>query len=155
MNRIYQSAVAGFIATAPMTAVMWALDRGLRARREALPPEQITRNIAKRLGVEHQLDGRLKKTASWLAHFAFGTASGAAYSIVARQMVVPAPIKGSLYGLLVWMLSYLGWLPAARILPPAKRQSSRRNLAMIVAHIIWGATLAVLVEHWRNYRRGR
>jgi uncharacterized membrane protein YagU involved in acid resistance len=153
MNRIYQSALAGFVATAPMTAVMWALDRGLRNRRERLPPEQITRNVAKKTRLDRRLGGRTKKAVSWLSHFAFGTASGAGYSILPRKLGVAPPVKGTAYGLLVWALSYLGWLPAARILPSATRQSSRRNLAMIAAHVVWGATLALLVERLRRSHR--
>ena len=46
------------------------------------------------------------------------------------------------YGLGVWAMSYLGWIPAARILTPAHRHPLRRNLLMIAAHIVWGLTLS-------------
>jgi uncharacterized membrane protein YagU involved in acid resistance len=41
----------------------------------------------------------------------------------------------------LWVGSYLGWLPAMDILPPATQQPWRRNLVMIIAHMIWGVTL--------------
>ena len=44
-------------------------------------------------------------------------------------------------GVAIWAGSYLGWLPAMGILSPATRHPWRRNLLMIVAHIIWGVTL--------------
>jgi uncharacterized membrane protein YagU involved in acid resistance len=47
-----------------------------------------------------------------------------------------------MYGLGVWALSYLGWIPAARILAPAYRHPVRRNLLMIAAHVVWGLTLS-------------
>ncbi len=49
---------------------------------------------------------------------------------------------GVSYGIGVWTLSYLGWIPAARILTPSHRHPLRRNLLMMAAHVIWGLTLA-------------
>jgi uncharacterized membrane protein YagU involved in acid resistance len=40
----------------------------------------------------------------------------------------------------------LGWVPAMRLMPPATRQPAARNFMMIVAHIIWGATLGSAVK---------
>jgi uncharacterized membrane protein YagU involved in acid resistance len=55
-------------------------------------------------------------------------------------------LKGALTGLAVWAGSYLGWLPAAGILRPATRHPWRRNLLMIIAHVIWGVTLGEVVR---------
>ncbi|HAE50229.1 MAG: hypothetical protein CMO30_07955 [Tistrella sp.] len=46
----------------------------------------------------------------------------------------------------MWAASYLGWIPAARILKPATRHPWRRNLLMIAAHLVWGASLAKGLE---------
>ena len=46
----------------------------------------------------------------------------------------------------VWVASYLGLLPAMRILTPATEHPARRNALMISAHVIWGACLGVLLE---------
>jgi uncharacterized membrane protein YagU involved in acid resistance len=45
------------------------------------------------------------------------------------------------FALLVWLVSYLGWIPAANILPPATDQPKRRNALMIAAHVVWGVSL--------------
>jgi hypothetical protein len=44
-------------------------------------------------------------------------------------------------GVAIWAGSYLGWLPTVGILTPATRHPWRRNLLMIVAHVIWGVAL--------------
>jgi putative membrane protein len=83
--------------------------------------------------------------------------AGGVYALLAdrfhqpiRQIPLPPAVRaasiGSLYGLLVWTASYLGWLPAVGILAPATRHPARRNALMIVAHLIWSATLGLLVE---------
>jgi uncharacterized membrane protein YagU involved in acid resistance len=72
-----------------------------------------------------------------LAHFGLGGLTGAFFALL------PAIRGGGMaYGLSVWALSYLGWIPAARILTPARRHPLKRNLLMVVAHIVWGMTLS-------------
>jgi hypothetical protein len=140
----WKGAVAGFAATAPMTVVMWGLDRSWRVSEQKLPPEQITRNIARRTGLSRFLDRGGKKAASWGSHFGYGTAGGAAYPLTVERLPASPAVKGPLYGLLIWALSYLGWLPAAGIMAPSTRQSRRRNIALVSSHVIWGLTCAVL-----------
>ncbi|MDB5294329.1 MAG: hypothetical protein JWO31_312, partial [Phycisphaerales bacterium] len=78
------------------------------------------------------------------AHFAFGAAAGAAYAATAGRLPGPPAVKGSAFGVGVWAASYLGWLPAVGLLPPATEESARRNLIMIGAHVVWGAAAGVL-----------
>ncbi len=44
--------------------------------------------------------------------------------------------------LLVWTVSYFGIMPGLRILQPAHEHPLRRNGLMIVAHLVWGSTMA-------------
>ena len=46
--------------------------------------------------------------------------------------------------------SDLGWIPALGILPSATGHPWRRNLIMIVAHLIWGGALGVLTRAMRS-----
>jgi hypothetical protein len=149
--------VAGLGATVPMTAVMELLHRALPAHeRYPLPPRQITQRLTRHVGVEHELDESGKTGLTLVSHFAYGAAAGAVYAEIADRLRQPlgqiplppaarAAAVGSLYGLFVWTVSYLGLLPAAGILAPATRHPARRNALMIVAHLIWGATLGLLV----------
>jgi hypothetical protein len=115
-----------------MTATMKRLHSLLPDdERYPLPPREIVDR-----SVEAD-DERSARSRTLLAHFGFGGLAGALFALL------PSVRGGGIaYGLGVWMLSYLGWIPAARILTPAHRHPLRRNLLMIVAHIVWGLTLS-------------
>lgn len=46
----------------------------------------------------------------------------------------------------VYTPSYMGWLPAFNILPPATEMPTRRSLVMIVSHLVWGGLIGGLVQ---------
>jgi len=81
-----------------------------------------------------------------LSHFGYGAAAGAVYSLLEKNIPLEAAIKGALAGVAVWVGSYLGWLPAMGILTPATRHPLRRNLLMIVAHLVWGVTMGAVLR---------
>ncbi|MBW3636585.1 MAG: DUF1440 domain-containing protein [Armatimonadetes bacterium] len=146
MNRIISGALAGFAATAPMTLVMLVFHRWPRHEAEPLPPQQITEEIAERTGLESHLDENRLTVATGAAHFGFGAAGGAVYGLLADKIPLPPALKGAVWGLMVWSVSYLGWIPAARILRPATQHSAQRNGLMIAAHLVWGVAMAFLAE---------
>ena len=71
---------------------------------------------------------------------------GSMYSTFTRKIQLPAALKGALFGLVVWGVSYLGWMPAAKFPTAASEEPARRNLLMIVAHLIWGAVTGMVVD---------
>jgi uncharacterized membrane protein YagU involved in acid resistance len=155
MNQILKGLLAGAIATAPMTVVMAILHRWPRPEREAVPPHQITMRLLRR--VEQEPENAPARTfTTTISHFGFGAAFGALYAPFAEQVPgrVPGPpaVKGAAYGVLVWLVSYLGWLPASGVLRPATRQSLQRNIMMIVAHLVWGACLGLLMERGQSQK---
>jgi uncharacterized membrane protein YagU involved in acid resistance len=151
MNRLVWGALAGMVATAPMTLAMEAMHRYLPAReRYPLPPRLITEKVAEDAGIAGQLGEAEHKRLTWIAHFAYGAAAGALYAPLAKQMGLPPVAAGALYGLTVWAGSYLGLLPAAGILRPATEHPARRTALMIAAHIVWGATTGALIGRDRN-----
>ena len=78
----------------------------------------------------------------WLAHLAIGAyLSVLLFGLVAPRNTSNTVAAGAGFGLLVWAASYLGLLPALDLHPPAHRESTRRNLMMIAAHLAWGTTL--------------
>jgi uncharacterized membrane protein YagU involved in acid resistance len=83
--------------------------------------------------------------ASTVAHFGYGAAMGAAYPMVTR-LPLPSGTRGPAYGLLVCAASYAGWLPAIETLPPPQRRPFGRNLLLIAAHLVWGATTEALTQ---------
>lgn len=143
---VRNGAVAGLVATAPMSVAMKLMKEGLPwQQRYPLPPKQITERLSKK-GWGKNLPEPVKTGATMLSHFAYGTGAGAAYAVVARKIKVSPFIKGTFFGVVVWAVSYLGWLPALGIMSPATKHPAQRNALMIAAHIVWGVVLALLVD---------
>jgi uncharacterized membrane protein YagU involved in acid resistance len=150
MNKVLRGALAGLAATVPMTAVMEILHRWPRPERQSLPPRQITMHLAGKAGVRSHMNEPERKAATVASHFGFGGGAGALYALLAGKVPGHPALKGAVFGLLVWTVSYLGWLPAAQILRSATQQPARRNALMIGAHLVWGAILGVLAERGSN-----
>ncbi|NLE53132.1 MAG: DUF1440 domain-containing protein [Chloroflexi bacterium] len=156
--RFAKGAAAGLIATAPMTAVMLGWHRKLPWwQRDPLPPSKLTTRILRAVGLK-KLDDEAHEPLTWISHFGYGAASGALFPLAESLMRdLPPPIhpKGVVYGLLIWTGSYLGWIPAVGLLEPATEHPKQRNMLMIAAHLVWGATMAALYGMWRdNERKG-
>ena len=132
MQRIVSGALAGLGATMAMTIVMSRLHAQL-GRRDGypLPPREIIDEVGASSGE------RQSRAATLAAHFGFGALTGAIFACLPSRRG-----GGMLYGVSVWAISYLGWIPAAGLLAPAWRHPARRNLLMIAAHVVWGAVLA-------------
>jgi uncharacterized membrane protein YagU involved in acid resistance len=152
-EQLIKGAVAGLIATVPMTIFMRSAWRMLPKREKyPLPPRLITRRLTQKTGVDNQLDADELTSLTLTLHFLFGAATGALYGVIEPRVPLNESIKGSLMGMAVWSGSYLGWIPAFHILPPATEHPWRRNLLMIVAHLVWGIALG-LATRMMNARR--
>ena len=139
-----QGAIAGFIGTIPMTVFMLTTQRLLpHGQRYALPPEIITQELAHRAHVRHHMNKQAVLAATLVSHLGYGATMGMLYTPVARKLPLPASLKGILFGLLVWAGSYLGLLPLLGMWESAYVEPSRRNLMMIAAHVVWGASTGV------------
>lgn len=131
MQRALFGALAGLSATMAMTAAMRHLFTRLDQRdRYPLPPREITEDLL-------PATRRTLPALTMLAHFGYGALAGAFYGLLPRRKMT-----GVLYGTAVWAASYLGWIPGLRILKPATHHPLERNLLMIAAHLVWGASLA-------------
>lgn len=134
-------------ATGPMTILMEFLHRRLPwVERYALPPREITEELAEKAGVGHELQGENKAAVVLLNHFAYGGAAGALYAAVFGRSPRQGIVKGMGFGVVVWLVSYFGLLPAANMLKPAQEHPARRNALMLVVHLLWGALLGAFVE---------
>jgi uncharacterized membrane protein YagU involved in acid resistance len=141
---LLKGTLAGFVATLPMTIFMLATQRLLPKRQQyELPPEIITKELAHRAHVRHHLNKQLVLGATTVSHFGYGAAMGAAYGPLQKRVSLPAIAQGVLYGLVVWVGSYLGLLPLIGISASGDREPLRRNLMMIAAHIVWGASMGL------------
>ena len=142
-----KGALAGFVATGPMTLFMLVTQRFLpKGQRYALPPEIITKELARRAHVRQHMNKGQVLAATLVSHFGYGAAMGALYSPLGKQISLPAAAKGLLFGLVVWVSSYLGLLPLLGMSESGQREPQRRNLMMIAAHLVWGTTMGVAAD---------
>jgi uncharacterized membrane protein YagU involved in acid resistance len=147
IETIIKGALAGFIATVPMTVVMLALYKWLPWReRYPLPPWRITYRLLRRTGAEEHMAGDQQQAVALVNHFGFGAVTGAIYGLLAGMFSIRSVWSGVVFALSVWTSSYLGWIPASRLSPPATDEPARRNFLMIAAHLVWGSVLALLVQ---------
>jgi uncharacterized membrane protein YagU involved in acid resistance len=139
MNRLLLGALAGIAGTFAMTAATRAMHRRLPAgERYPLPPREIIEGMLP-VPAKRALDEEARQSITLAAHFGYGAATGALYALLRPRGTV---LPGAAYGLLVWTVSYFGIMPALRILRPAHDHPPRRNWLMILAHLVWGSTMA-------------
>jgi hypothetical protein len=134
-TRLVAGAVAGTVATAPMTAVMRHLYGRLEGEnRYPLPPREIVGSMAPGLERWHSTNATI------VAHFAYGALCGAGLAAVSKKPTILGGVAG---GMGIWLGSYLGWIPALNILDPATRHPATRNRLMLFAHLVWGLSFVL------------
>jgi uncharacterized membrane protein YagU involved in acid resistance len=152
-NHLIKGAVAGFLATIPMTLAMRELHRRLPSKeRYPLPPRLITEQV---LGPRtlRSLTEPQRVGTTLAAHFGYGALTGALYPLIARRSGRGETMAGIVFGVGVWAASYLGWIPASGVLTPATEHPARRNLLMLASHLVWGASTALIYRAFA--RQGR
>lgn len=148
MGKAFKYVLAGAIATIPMTMAMNSMHKHLPIMESyPLPPRKITKNVSKEIGLWRHLSKKQKDLLTVIGHYSYGAFTGSIYFPFIQKLNLPKIAGGITFGLLVWGVSYLGWLPASGLYPSAKRTPLKRNLLMIAAHIIWGAALGMLYKY--------
>jgi uncharacterized membrane protein YagU involved in acid resistance len=150
-SSLCNGALAGLVATIPMTLAMEVMHRSLPPHeRYPLPPREITEELTAKAGVKEHLDEEEQVGLSLLSHFSYGASAGMVYAALAQKYtLVPLP-GGITFGLGLWTISYLGLLPAMGILRPATEHPPRRNALMVTAHVVWGSVLGLLVDRFQE-----
>lgn len=145
--RLVLGGICGIAATGPMSVVMVLLHRRLPSHeRYPLPPREITTKALEQIAEPEEINPAVRSGLTWLAHFAYGGAAGVLYAGTRRQIPGSAGVRGMIFGLIVWSVSYLGLLPGLRVLTPATEHPVRRSALMIAAHFVWGWFLATMFE---------
>lgn len=149
-------AVSGLVGTVPMTAAMLLMHRYLPLQqRGSLPPRKIVMQLAGRVGIRRHMDEPERTTAVLVAHFAYGAGAGVLYGPISRFVSLPGIVKGITYGVLVWVVGYLGWLPVMDLPEAATEETSKRNALMIGAHVIWGGATGIVAGLLTRWWAGR
>jgi uncharacterized membrane protein YagU involved in acid resistance len=144
MEPLARGALAGLVATVPMTAVIGAgRVAGLMG---TPPPVEITENIAEQAGQDPDRQSPEFQTAWLAAHVGYGTACGAIFSAIRPVLPRSDLVAGLLFGAAVWGVSYISLMPSLNLYPSAEDDSNQRQAVMIAAHAVYGTALAS-VEH--------
>ena len=146
-NDVFIAAAAGVIATVPMTIVMEELHRILPGEHDGpLPPREVTEGLYENFTDTEDVSEEQLEQATLLLHYSFGGVAGALFPFIAPRRLSAAIGAGMLYGLAVWTGSYLGWLPAMGVRHHARHDPRGRTTMMIAAHLVWGATLGLVLR---------
>lgn len=149
VSRAIRGSLVGAVATVAMSVVMLASQRaGLMLKQ---PPERVVERGAD--AADLPADESAVDVAASVAHVAFGAAGGLAFGLLRPRLpsVPPEPI-GLAWGLVIWAVSYFGWVPALRIVPPPTDDRPGRAWTMALAHVVYGLALGGL---WRVTSRTR
>ena len=140
-RRLVAGGVAGTAAAVLMLPVFDGAKR-LGLLSEAPPARVIDRAAAE---AEKRPDPAERAGAAFASHLLYGAGVGAAYAALIAPLPrpLPAAIAGPAFGILVWVASYLGWMPAAGVLPRPWRQPAGDALVPVVAHLVYGLALGV------------
>jgi hypothetical protein len=131
LDRLAAGARSGLSATATMSAAMAAFDAlGWFGQP---PPRQLVERLAPDKTPDRVID--LLATG---AHFGYGAMAGSAYRLLRRS---PGAGSGMIFGLAVLVVSYEGWLPMFGIRAPLHRDDPREIAGLVVAHLVYGASL--------------
>ena len=152
---VLAAATAGLVASIPMLVVMDLLNRMLPGESEEsrLPPMKVTTRLAEEVDVVDRMPPVAENVLGFIAHLGFGGGMGTLYGGVSPHVSLPPAMKGMGFGLLVWICSYAGWLPALGILPSPHHRTVRRNVVIILSHLVWGMLLGLLTDRLTKENR--
>lgn len=98
------------------------------------------------LGLHRKLGPDARAALTLINHFGYGAAAASLYSLAEPRVRASSLIKGLTFGALVWLVSYLGLLPALGVLDSATKHPQSRNALMFVVHLVWGLFVGLFVE---------
>lgn len=149
--RLALGAGCGLAATAAMTTGMLVWQRWLGGGR--LGPAVVTDRALRAVRLEPR-SGTARATTETVAHFGFGTGLGAVYAALSPVLLrrapaverVPGPLRGAVFALGVWTATYGTVIPALRLVPPPGADQPGRQPRLLVAHVVYGASLGALLR---------
>ena len=141
-RRVAAGAAAGAGATLLMHGMMTASEKLIPNSKPPMRQDagEFMVNQAKQaLPVEtrERIPPKLEAAAAKSLQLGYGMTSGALYAALRPRGGSPL-IEGALLGIAIWAAGYLGWLPAADLMPPISEQEPRQVIVPIVQHALFG-----------------
>lgn len=144
MNQIVRNAVAGVMATVLMSVPI-AVAHRLHLFTTP-PPEEVSDQVAKSTPLLPDSTSFAFPVMWPISHLTYGAACGVVYGKVAPMLPRSVYGSGLLFGGAVWAVSYAGYLPALDLYPTPAEDRSSRVVTMILAHAVYGVTVAALIR---------
>ena len=154
LTRLLQGAAAGFAATVALQGLRTASERWIPASmgpvrgdpgvfmvqqaQDALPPSK----------ADSSPDAAETAAAKGLA-VGYGVLPGVLYAALRPEGGNPL-VGGAALGVGVWAAGYLGWLPAAGLMPPITEQSAEEAVGPLVRHALYGVAVAAFYSRLRE-----
>jgi hypothetical protein len=111
-----------------------------------LPPREVAEALAVKAGVNRELTEPQIEALAMALHVGYGALTGALLGLLAPRRPLPAVAAGALFGLGVWTVSYLGWLPATGTRHSPRWDPPARTGLIVASHLVWGAVAGGLLR---------
>jgi len=147
-RHLIRGAVAGVGGTVVMTVPILVSQR--LHLLHTPPPVEISANVARRTWLLPDRSHRSFPIVWIGAHLGYGMACATVYSLIRRYLPERDSWAGLTFGLGVWAVSYLGFVPALRLYPWPADDSRPRQIVLTVAHAFFGLTVAGLTSRLRG-----
>jgi hypothetical protein len=134
IRRGFQGAIGGIAATVTMSVALGLSD--LTGVMNKQPPRMIVSKLMPQLSRDDT------DVVAVVSHIGYGTSAGALYGALVKPSSRGLG-SGIGFGLALWAAGYEGWLPALGVLPPAHKDKPGRAITMLLAHVVYGATLGL------------
>ena len=142
-NRAVTGAVGGLGGTVVLSGLREAMSRmGLVF--ETAPMQVVDR--AEEVGLVGDLSPMGHRLLTVVAHFAYGTTTGAAFGLLRREKggAAQEAAVGSALGILAWGAGWSTWLPLSGVHRPPWTQRSPRVLLPVIDHAVFGAAWGLI-----------
>ena len=153
-NRMLIGAGAGLAGTAGLdvlrtVSARWWPETAAPIRKEpgTYMIEQVERALPP--AVRSRLPGNLETLGSRALALGYGITASLAFAL-ARRRSVQIHTDGVLFGIAVWAVGYLGWLPRLRLMPPVTRQEPAQVMGPLVQHVLFGMIVAGAIRAGRH-----
>ncbi len=110
-----------------------------RIQGQTPPPVVLERKLA-----GHPLTPLQEGAGAQVIHYVFGGGSGAVYGVVAEIAPIVTVGYGSVFGVVLQLLTHETLVPAADLDVPAPRQPMREHTSELFTHVLYGVVTEVV-----------
>jgi hypothetical protein len=144
IKQLALGAAAGAVGTIVLQGL---LEQGQKHIPEGTPPikkDPADFMLGKAKAVLPPLSPKIEAAAKKSLALGYGMTAGVLWSLLPHSRWRTA--EGVALGLGVWAAGYLGWLPAAKLMPPITEQTPKQIAVPVIEHVLFGVAVAKAFE---------